>query len=543
VNEWIGRYRILRPLGEGGMGKLFVGEAAGASGFARRVVVKVVRDELDDDLKHALLDEARLTSSLVHRNIVPVLDLEESGEKRLVILEYVDGMDLRHVLERVKKLPWQLAVFAAMEVAAGLDYAHRHVDKGGRPLQIVHRDVSPANILLSWEGEVKLTDFGVAKFRRHDGSGAGLKGNLAYMAPEQAKGEEVDVRADVFALGVVLYEAIAGKNPFQSRQDLATLAHVRDGQVPLLPREAAPQVVAEIVARATARDKSARYATAAELREALVNLPGMPKDPARQLAAFLQQQVRPKQGVAPDALLEAVLGGGRPVTQAAGAKPAAAEATTPAEAATPPRWLMALAIALCVAAFVAVGLRYGVQRHEVAPLIAPLAAPVAAPPKVAKLPAETAASKPPVVVPPPEPTGTCQLEVKSHPSGARLIVDGKPFGPTPITLSLDCRSLPYRLALTLRGHAQWQKELAIAEPTVQVAATLLPRGSLSVNAIPWANLFIDGKPMGHTPRLGLPMDPGKHTLKLVTKKGDTRTRTVDVPPGKPTKLTVVFSEP
>src|SRR5205085_1855956 len=157
---------------------VLLAEVAGAGGFARRVVLKVVRDELDESLKQALLEEARVTATLVHRNIVPVLDLHESGEQRLVVLEYIDGMDVRQLLAKVGPLPWPLAAFVGGEVAAALDYAHRR--------QIIHRDVSPANILVSWEGEVKLGDFGVAKVVGGPGAGRmgptqGLKGKLGYM--------------------------------------------------------------------------------------------------------------------------------------------------------------------------------------------------------------------------------------------------------------------------------------------------------------------------------------------------------------------------
>jgi serine/threonine-protein kinase len=551
MTEWIGRYRILRPLGEGGMGRLFVGEAAGASGFARRVVVKVVRDELDVDLKQALLDEARLAASLVHRNIVPVLDLEEAQERRLVILEYVDGLDLRQVLAQTATLPWTLAAFVAMEVAAGLDYAHRHVDKAGRPLGIVHRDVSPANVLLSWEGEVKLTDFGVAKFRRHDESGAGLKGNLAYMAPEQARGDEVDARADVFALGVVLYEAIAGNNPFVGRQPLETLARVRDGDVPPLPRNLAPAALADVVARATARDPQQRYATAAALREALVNIPGQPADPARQLVSWLDKRVRSKQhAVAKDALLEAVLGGGRPVTQAAAAtkKPSSMNVR---------RWAIAAAVAMAVAALFAAVLA-GVMRgissgspprppenanaivNANANATANANANVNANANEPTNANEASDANAPVAAP-----AECPVDIKSRPTGARIVIDGESRGITPARLTLSCRAEPYKLHLALKGHAAWTRELPLTGPDeiAPIAATLLARGTLSVNAIPWANVFLDGRALGHTPKLRVPVDPGRHQIKLVTKKGDVRTRAIEVPPGRPARVTVDFAAP
>jgi serine/threonine protein kinase len=486
VAEFIGRYRILRPLGEGGMGRLFLGEVAGASGFSRRVVVKVVKDELDAGLKQALLDEARLVASLVHRNIVPVLDLEESGEQRVVIMEHVDGMDVRQLLERRKKLPWPIAAFIASEVVAGLDYAHRKTDSAGRPLAIVHRDVSPANILLSWEGEVKLTDFGVAKFARSgDGSLGGLKGNLGYMAPEQARGDFVDPRADLFAAGVVLYEMLTGKNPFRSRSDLLTLAQLREGKVPKLPLDM-PEPLQELLSTATAPDARERFSSAAAMREALVNLPGQPADPARQLAQFLSES-RGAPTVQADALLEAVLGGGRPVTVQRPLDtvedllpPSAPVPIVEPPAPRPSRvrlMLIGVAVALSIAALFEVGLL--VLRAFSRP-----PAPVAegTPPEK---PGEPAVEKP-VEKP---------VEKKLAPEA----VDVKPRPPR--------------------------------------------RGSLSVNAIPWAKIYLDGRSLGHTPRMNLPVDAGKHSLKLVTSRGDTRTRAIEVASGKETRVTINFAQP
>ncbi|MGZ3440828.1 MAG: serine/threonine-protein kinase, partial [Polyangia bacterium] len=368
--EYIGRYRIVRPLGEGGMGRILLAEVAGAGGFARRVVLKLVRDELDESLKQSLLDEARVTATLVHRNIVPVLDLQESGAQRLVVLEHIDGMDLRQLLERTPLVDWPLAAFIGGEVAAALDYAHRR--------QIIHRDVSPANILVSWEGEVKLSDFGVAKVvggpGRVIGPTHGLKGNLGYMAPEQMRAQAIDARADVYALGVVLYELLTGKNP------------MRNGPVvpPPLP-STVPAELAAIVLRAVERNRDDRFTSAADVREAILHVPGQPADPARQLADFLGELRGQRGGGLDEALIDAVLGG----------KPA----TRVAHQTGPPRSmrLVALALALALAGGGAVffGLRHRrVQTIAPPPRVAP--APVAAAP----LPQEAPIAVGPIVVRP-----------------------------------------------------------------------------------------------------------------------------------------------
>jgi serine/threonine-protein kinase len=453
--QYIGRYRIVRPLGEGGMGRVLLAEVAGAGGFARRVVLKLVRDELDEALKQALLDEARVTATLVHRNIVPVLDLHESGAQRLVVLEHIDGMDLRLLLRRTPLLDWPLAAFIGGEVAAALDFAHRR--------QIIHRDVSPANILLSWEGEVKLSDFGVAKVvggaTRGVGPTQGLKGKLGYMAPEQMKSQPIDARADVYALGVVLYEMLTGKNP------------MRGGPIvpPPLP-STVPGELAAIVMRAVERNREDRFSSAADVREAILHVAGQPADPGRQLADFMGEIKNQTAGPIDDVLLDAVLGG----------KPA----TRVAQKATKRRWpLVAAALSVGIVLLLGAG-ALAVRKLRVHALTPPPRTATSAP--VVPSPEESA-------VPAPAPVETITEPIAIEPTRAHR----KPH----------------------------------------------PRGLLSVNAIPWAKLYVDGRAAGHTPRMKVPLEAGKHQLKLVTQAGESRARTVEITPNKETTLTVVFSEP
>jgi serine/threonine-protein kinase len=448
--EYIGRYRIVRPLGEGGMGRVLLAEVEGAGGFARRVVLKLVRDELDESLKQALLDEARVTAALVHRNIVPVLDLQESGAQRLVVLEHVDGMDLQQLLLRTPLLDWPLAAFIGGEVAAALDYAHRR--------QIIHRDVSPANILVSLEGEVKLSDFGVAKVvgdsaGRGVGPTQGLKGKLGYMAPEQMKSQPVDPRADVYALGVVLYEMLTGKNP------------MRAGPIvpPPLPPTVPPELAA-IVLRAVERDREGRFASAADLREAIVHVPGQPADPARQLADFIGEINLRQAGGLGDVLIDAVLAGKAP-TRAA--RKRGGRARWP--------WVAGAAAILLLVGGAALNYR---RTHAIAP-----------PARAAPAARQSAPTPPPA---------SATVEVAAP---------------------------------------------AATERTPALAHKRRPHGTLSVNAIPWANVFIDGRAAGHTPRRGVTLETGRHQLKLVTQAGESRSRTVEVAPNRETTLTVVFSEP
>ncbi len=370
---YVGRYRILRSLGEGGMGRLFLAELAGAGGFLRRVVLKVVRDERDAGLVEALLAEARLGAVLLHRNIVAVLGLEEIGQRRLLVLEHVDGMDLGVLLDRRGRLPWPTVAFVASEVAAALDYAYRRRDDAGRALAVVHRDVSPPNVLLSWEGEVKLGDFGVAA-AGDERSPDGPTGRYGYMAPEQARGAPVDARSDVFSLGVLMAAALTGERPRRAEGDLAVPPEAAERRVPVLPPEVAPPALAAIVARATARDPEARYPTAAALREALLALDGRQTDPARELSALLRE-ARPRAAVRA-ALGEAGIEGTRrtqPALRAVSRRPVR------------PFVLAALLVVTMIAAAIPRLTAWRDQARSAPPATAPAAAaPIAAPAPTAK---------------------------------------------------------------------------------------------------------------------------------------------------------------
>ncbi len=223
--------------------------------------------------------EAKIAVTLSHANIVQVFDLGRAEDSYFIAMEYVAGLDFATVLRRGRQLrrpvSQELAVFVVSELAKGLDYAHRRRDANLRPLAIVHRDVSPQNVLLSFEGEVKLTDFGIAKARTivKDETEVGvLKGKYAYMSPEQARAEAVDARTDLYALGVVLYEALAGVNPFDSDSSYETIRRVRDGQAPMLKSIArdVPDELAAIVDCAISRSADDRHPNAGRLYEELV---------------------------------------------------------------------------------------------------------------------------------------------------------------------------------------------------------------------------------------------------------------------------------
>jgi serine/threonine-protein kinase len=265
----LGRYRIDELLARGGMGEVYLGRIEGAHGFARPVVIKVIRTELLANERVALMfvDEARIAAGLHHRNIVQILDFDLFDGGAYLVTEHIDGCDLRTLLHHLRAAPrYELAVTILAELATGLDAAHETRDAEGAPLGLVHRDVSPSNVLLGVHGEIKVTDFGVAKARSrtyHTVSGS-IKGKAPYMAPEQILGEPLDRRADVFSLGVLLFELTTRTRLYSAHANPIAMQHILDGAVPdpVERRPGYPPELTAIVRRALARQPDERYPTA-----------------------------------------------------------------------------------------------------------------------------------------------------------------------------------------------------------------------------------------------------------------------------------------
>ena len=281
TGESLARYVCLRRIARGGMAELFLARREGPAGFRKLVALKRVLPHLADDPAFArmFIGEARLAAGLVHPHVAQVLDLGELEGRSFLAMEYVHGQDLRAVLqqagralpERCLPLPCALAVVEA--VADALHHAHELRGPGGRPLELVHRDVSPSNVLLGYDGSIKLTDFGIAKVSSETQATAthSLKGKIAYMSPEQARGEPVDRRSDVFSLGIVLFEATTGYRLFTGPSEFAILNQVARGEV-VSPRDAIPEYPAAleaIVMRALAPAVEDRHPTALALAQDL----------------------------------------------------------------------------------------------------------------------------------------------------------------------------------------------------------------------------------------------------------------------------------
>lgn len=275
----LGRYQVLNKLAQGGMAEIFLAKAIGVMGFERLVAIKLIHSQLTRDAEFVkmFIDEARIAMHLQHRNIVQVFDLDRAGDTYFIAMEYVHGCNLYDVYERIaQKGRWvdlPLALYIVAEVSKGLHFAHTRTGADGRPLGIIHRDISPQNVLLSFEGEVKITDFGIAKAaeRLHVTTPGIVKGKYAYMAPEILKEKGVDGRADVFAAGVLLYELLVGENPFAGATPVQTIENVLQKVVPTPSQRGAmvSRELDQIAMTALAKDPNERFRSAAELAEAL----------------------------------------------------------------------------------------------------------------------------------------------------------------------------------------------------------------------------------------------------------------------------------
>jgi serine/threonine protein kinase len=281
MSEPFGRYQLLKRIAGGGMGEVFLARQSGIQGFEKLLVIKTLLPNLteDNEFVSMFLDEARIAARLAHPNVVQIFDLGEEGEVYYIAMEYVHGEDVKRIWKQAyhKKevIPVPLAARIIADAAAGLGYAHRLSDQDGKLLGVVHRDVSPQNILVTFDGGVKLIDFGVAKAagRMTRTQTGALKGKYAYMSPEQVEGEELDQRSDIFALGIVLWEMVTGSRLFRADSDVATLKAVsRCDVVPPSEQNAnVPPELDPIVMKALARDRDQRYPTAEDLRLDLEN--------------------------------------------------------------------------------------------------------------------------------------------------------------------------------------------------------------------------------------------------------------------------------
>ena len=273
-------YRLKRLIATGGMGAVYEAEQFGTDGFVKLVAVKVLLPELSDNQEFIsmFMDEAKLAGCLVHQNIVQIYQLGRSGRQYFIAMEYIDGIDLEQFMSfhtaQGKRVPVEIAEFIASRICRGLEYAHNRRDERGERLEVVHRDISPRNIMITSEGEVKIADFGVAKARLKaaaDMQDNIMVGKIPYMSPEQATYEPTDPRSDIFSLGVVFYELLTGVKIFDKPSESEAIREITTGSVPdpRIRRADISDAVAGIVMRCLERKAALRHQTAGDLGYAL----------------------------------------------------------------------------------------------------------------------------------------------------------------------------------------------------------------------------------------------------------------------------------
>ncbi|MFN7942490.1 MAG: TonB family protein [Thermoanaerobaculia bacterium] len=328
-----GQYTLLERIAVGGMAEVWKARMKGVEGFQKTVAIKRILPHLTDssDFLTMFIDEAKLAAQLNHNNIIHIYDLGKLGDDYFIAMEFVDGRDLRTILNTARQngqpLPLGLALLVGSGLASALDYAHRKKDFEGRELGLVHRDVSPQNVLISFEGDIKLCDFGIVKAvtKASKTQMGALKGKLQYMSPEQAWGRPVDARSDLFSLGSLLFEMLTARRLFAGESEMSVLDAVREGRVQA-PRDLDPRLPLEVnalVLKALARDPGDRFQTAGEMQ--------------REIDAILQS-MKPNPGKADLAgYMKRLFGieGRAEITGAAAAAPAFAAPAAPVKAAVP----------------------------------------------------------------------------------------------------------------------------------------------------------------------------------------------------------------
>ncbi len=498
-----GRYELLKKLAAGGMGQVFLARKKGV-GFEKLVVLKRILPHLveDEEFFTMFLDEARLTARLNHPNVAQIFDVEAEAGQHLVVMEYVQGEDVRRVEKKARlsgqKLPVGVILRVIADAAAGLHYAHMARDDQGQPLGIVHRDISPQNILVGFDGGVKLIDFGVAKAAgraQHTATGV-LKGKFPYMSPEQAEGEELDGRSDVFALGIVLWELLCDKRLFKGDSDVMSQRLVKACQVPK-PSELNTQLPPDldaIVLKSLARDRNQRFQTAQELREAIEAycLKAQIPASASHLATFMQKLYADKiadladpsklDELPPDSDIEgfgprggmatpapsqgsrrgsAVVGGaaelgGMTATARAHTEAVRRDQEARSQGSRAPVFIGVAVLALGLAG----GAAWFASRKDDGPV-------VVQPPPPKKPDTQVGGGTDPT---PPLPAKVA-LKVESEPAGATVEIAGVPRGMTPLDLSIDPAQLPALMKLTHDGYEPMQTTLT-ADSSPVVSLTL-----------------------------------------------------------------------
>ena len=540
--EAFGNYYLVDPLAVGGMAEVFRAKSFGEAGFEKTLVVKRIlqRFATDQAFIDMFIDEAKLSVQLTHPNIVQIFDFGKIGGDYFIAMEAVEGKDLKSLLRCQAKLgehlPVPLACLIIHRAAKGLHHAHQRSDSVGLPLNIVHRDISPSNLLISYEGQVKVADFGIADAdsASHETVAGALKGKYSYMSPEQSTGSPLDHRSDIFSLGICLWESVTGHRLFRRSDNAQTLHAVREGQIPA-PSEYNPRVppaLDAIVLKMLERDVDARPQTAQEVQLALEDFL-MPSTPDRLVPALAQlmhsrfgEDIRRERerlergskiaaqlyaGTVEEGVLDftyqdmkvvpelgsttkTVLGKGEKKDRKSGSQAG-----------------LALGAILALLLMILAGLMLRSEGD------APSSAPSEAPPSASTQTPEG----PPAAVslpPSPAPAGATEPSPSSNTSGGDKRV-------TRSKASIDTTKPPPSPGPVTKRAAS----------TPPAAATTGP-GFLNINSTPWAKVYVNGAYIGDTPIRGHKLPTGAHEVRLSNPRiAEDKTATIRIKSGETTK--------
>jgi serine/threonine-protein kinase len=575
-----GRYHLLGRLAFGGMAEIFLAREVrhenGEHKLGRFCVVKRVLPNVASDRQFVqmFIDEARLVVQLGHPYICHVYAYGEEEGTSYIAMEWINGMPLSKTLRRSRKLgglSLEIVLRIVAMVAEALDHAHRAVDQStGEPLGIVHRDVSPQNVMVAYDGVVKLLDFGIAKAASHSThTEAGfVKGKFAYMSPQQCMGEPIDARSDVFALGIVLYELISGTNPFKKQTEFDTMRALVYDDPPRLHDTYAdvPEEVDEIVRRAMAKKPEDRFQSASEMQLAIehaLSRMGAVVTTAH-ISARMHELFAPQIEAGPRLDTRISTPSERP--DGTGTSEVEARPITPrphAAVRSERRWVVPALSGIVVVLLVLLGGTWLSLRDR------PSTVPAALPPPTSAPPPRTP------IVPPAEALAT--LYVNSTPTGATITLgDRGEIGRTPMEIAL----LPpgeWNVRLSLDGYDAWEEGTTLgAGQRVELAPTLVataapqehdhaehdhdhghdrprvrdeapppttvaeerehaaparPSGHLAINTRPWSRVYAGSRLLGTTPIGGVELPAGEARLRFVDRDGVEHTRTVTIPEG------------
>ncbi len=562
----LGKYRLIAQIGSGGMGNVYLAVMRGQSDVRRLVVLKVPRDEVSSDpnLLAMFIDEARIAARLSHPNVVQTFEVVREDDRDIIVMEYLDGYTLNEAVLRTRKagasVPRALYLRIISEALTGLHYAHEATDFDGTPLNLVHRDISPHNVFLTFDAQVKVLDFGIAKaaMQSHHTEVGTFKGKVRHMPVEQLAGSDMDRRADVFAVGTMIWEAAVGERLWRKKNDVEVMAAIIAGDIPM-PREVNPDAPAEldeICRKALAHAKADRYASCLDLKndlEAYLTAQ-LERVTLRDMVSFMEQAFADKRAARKkiiDEQLKIVMQGPVGPTLQVALAPASLPSlnpyTTGSGAGTP-----LTGIGMARSEMPREAVRRAVPRRALLLLIV-LAGAVATAavaiivPRTSPPALGTVAPLPPATLP----LGPASAAVSNQAPPSASEPPPPPIRPAASALTLPAATPLAAVATAARPSApQPRVPVAFAPPRPAPSAPSAPAGpspnadapgTFSFTTYPWTRVLEGGRLLGTTPLYKIPLSPGTHILTLENAdEGVKTTYTVTIKSGESVNRSVAL---